>query len=98
MLRPRALFAYGTLWFPELFEAVTGQRPRSSEAVLADWTALRVGGAVYPGLHRAAGARTDGRVYFDVAAATWARLDRFGSTTATSTPASGSPRAAALLF
>lgn len=76
-MRPDALFAYGTLLFPEVFEAVTGRRGRCAEAVLAGWAALRVRGEVYPGLRRAVGARTPGRVYFDVDLEAWARLDAF---------------------
>ncbi len=76
-MRPEALFAYGSLLFPAVFEAVTGRRGRCADAVLADWAALRVRGEVYPGLRRAAGARTSGRVYFGVDPETWARLDAF---------------------
>ncbi len=76
-MRPDALFAYGTLLFPEVFEAVTGRQGRGAEAVLTDWAALRVRGEVYPGRRRAAGARTPGRVYAGLDPETWARLDAF---------------------
>lgn len=76
-MRPDALFAYGTLLFPEIFEAVSGRRLRSAEALLDGWAARRLAGAVYPGLCRAPGLRTPGRVYFGVDARTWARLDAF---------------------
>ena len=75
--RPSALFAYGTLIFPEVFEALTGLRPRSAEARLHDYAALLLHEAAYPGLRAEPGHTTSGRVYFDLGPDTWEQLDRF---------------------
>ncbi len=75
--RPDALFAYGTLIFTEIFEAVTGARRRSSECVLADWSARLVRNRTYPGLRFAPGASTPGRLYAGLGDVLWKRLDEF---------------------
>ena len=75
--RPSALFAYGTLVFPEILEAVTGLRPRSAQARLHDYAALLLRDAAYPGLREEPGHTTPGRVYFGLAPDTWEQLDRF---------------------
>ena len=75
--RPDALFAYGTLVFPEILAAVTGLRPRSAQAWLHDYAALLFHDAAYPGLREDPGHTTPGRVYFDLGPETWEQLDRF---------------------
>ena len=75
--RPSALFAYGTLVFPEILEAVTGLRPRSAEGRLRGYAARLLHDAAYPGLREEPGHTTPGRVYFDLPPETWQQLDRF---------------------
>lgn len=76
-MRPDALFAYGTLIFPEVFRAVTGRLPESRPGRLAGWAAYGLQGAVYPGLRPAEGSETPGRLYLGIDPPTWARLDAF---------------------
>lgn len=73
----RAVFTYGTLLFPEVFEAVTGRVFVSLEAVVAGLVRYGVRDAVFPGVVVGRSERLDGRVYLDVDARTLARLDRF---------------------
>lgn len=72
------LFAYGTLMFEPVWQAVTGHRTPSIKGVLQGHAVFRVKGAVYPGL--IPGKEDDtvhGRVYMHVDDAVVERLDRF---------------------
>ena len=71
------VFAYGTLEFAELVEAVAGRRFPSEPALLEGFARSMVRGAEYPGIAPAPGARTPGILYSGVDAAALAALDRF---------------------
>ncbi len=73
----RAVFTYGTLLFPEVFEAVTGRVFVSLDAAVAGLVRYGVRDAVFPGVVVGRNDRLDGRVYLDVDPRTLARLDRF---------------------
>lgn len=72
-----AFFAYGTLAFPEVMEAVTGRRFASGAAALPGFARYRVRGRVYPGVIAEKGGETAGCLYTGLGAATLALLDRF---------------------
>jgi gamma-glutamylcyclotransferase (GGCT)/AIG2-like uncharacterized protein YtfP len=72
-----AVFAYGTLLFPAVMEAVTGRRFETREAELAGYVRQRLRRQIYPAAVASPGARVVGRLYEGVDAATLARLDRF---------------------
>jgi gamma-glutamylcyclotransferase (GGCT)/AIG2-like uncharacterized protein YtfP len=71
------LFAYGTLAFADVMEAVAGTAFSSEAAMLDGWARCRVREAVYPGVRAAPGATVDGVLYRDVGPRALARLDRF---------------------
>lgn len=73
----RAVFTYGTLLFPEVFEAVTGRVFVSLEAAVTGLVRYGVRDAVFPGVVVGRNDRLEGRVYLDVDPRTLARLDRF---------------------
>jgi gamma-glutamylcyclotransferase (GGCT)/AIG2-like uncharacterized protein YtfP len=52
---PAALFAYGTLRFPEVLAVLLDRVPAYTPGTLAGWRAAALYGRVYPGLVRAAG-------------------------------------------
>ncbi|ONH29899.1 gamma-glutamylcyclotransferase family protein [Pseudofrankia asymbiotica] len=72
-----ALFAYGTLMFGDIVEALLGRRPAFTAAAVAGWRAARLPGRVYPGLVPAAGRRASGLLLSGLSAAEWALLDAF---------------------
>lgn len=71
------LFAYGTLMWPEVLEAVIGRRPEGVKAVLGGYLRLRISGACYPAIVPSEGGRVEGVVYRSLNAAEYERLDRF---------------------
>lgn len=72
------VFTYGTLMFPEVWQAVVGRAFASVEGVAAGYAIYRVSGAVFPGIIAASeGAAVRGVVYMDVDEPSVARLDRF---------------------
>ncbi len=72
-----SLFAYGTLEIPALMEAVTGRRFPEREALVRGFERRRLRRRPYPAAIPAEGAELRGRIYEDLDAATFARLDRF---------------------
>jgi gamma-glutamylcyclotransferase (GGCT)/AIG2-like uncharacterized protein YtfP len=72
-----AVFAYGTLLFPAVMEAVTGRRFGTREAELAGYARRRLRRRIYPAAVASPGACVAGRLYEGVDAPTLARLDRF---------------------
>ena len=74
---PQRLFCYGTLQIPAVLEAVIGRPLEGGRARLSGFAAFRVRGEVYPGIARAAGGTTPGRLYRDVSPSELAVLDRF---------------------
>jgi gamma-glutamylcyclotransferase (GGCT)/AIG2-like uncharacterized protein YtfP len=72
------VFTYGTLMFPEVWQAVVGRSFATVEGTAAGFEVFRVRDAVFPGIVAAAGARSvPGVVYLDVDKESTARLDRF---------------------
>ena len=72
------VFTYGTLMFPEVWQAVVGRQFASVEATASGYAIYRVRDAVFPGII-AAGEQdaVRGVVYFDVDSASLTRLDLF---------------------
>ena len=71
------LFAYGTLMWPEVLEAVMGRRLASTPATLAGFKRLRVRGASYPVVVPSAGGRVEGVLYRGLSHGELRRLDAF---------------------
>lgn len=83
------LFTYGTLMFPEVWQAVVGRSFRSTPAILTGYEIFRVAGAHYPGIIAVDFSPTSGPrpptspavvaglLYSDLDAASLERLDRF---------------------
>jgi catechol 2,3-dioxygenase-like lactoylglutathione lyase family enzyme/gamma-glutamylcyclotransferase (GGCT)/AIG2-like uncharacterized protein YtfP len=71
------IFAYGTLEFAELVEAITGRRFPSEPALLRDFARSLVRGADHPAIAPAPGAQTPGSLYSGVDDDSLAALDRF---------------------
>lgn len=72
-----AVFAYGTLLFPEVMAAVTGRAGSAVDARLEGFARRALRGVCYPGLLPCAGARVEGRLWTDVQPRELARLDEF---------------------
>jgi gamma-glutamylcyclotransferase (GGCT)/AIG2-like uncharacterized protein YtfP len=70
-------FTYGSLMWADIMARVCGREFASEPASLADHQRQPVRGQDYPGLRAAPGGLVSGRVYRDVDAAAWARLDAF---------------------
>ena len=72
-----SLFAYGTLQFPEIMEAVTGRRFPGTEARVSGYRRRRLEARPYPGIVPRPGEETTGRLYREIDAGSLARLDVF---------------------
>lgn len=72
-----ALFAYGSLMFPAVLEAVAGVARSPCRARLTGHARFLVRGESYPAIVEAPGAVTVGVVYADLPAEALVRLDRF---------------------
>lgn len=72
-----AVFTYGTLQVPEIFEAVTGTITASKPAVLQDYVRYGIRGQVFPGIIPEHGASVTGRYYFNIDVRTLASIDEF---------------------
>jgi gamma-glutamylcyclotransferase (GGCT)/AIG2-like uncharacterized protein YtfP len=70
-------FTYGSLMWADIMARVCGREFASELASLAGHSRHPVRGQDYPGLRPAAEGRVPGRLYRDVDAAAWARLDAF---------------------
>lgn len=70
-------FTYGSLMWADIMARVCGREFASEPASLADHARHPVHGQDYPGLRPAPGGLVPGRLYRDVDAAAWARLDAF---------------------
>ncbi|MAE96465.1 MAG: gamma-glutamylcyclotransferase [Deltaproteobacteria bacterium] len=73
----QALFAYGTLLVPEVFELVVGRRVAGSRAVLEGHVRRRLHGAVYPALVPRHSEKTLGQLYPGLSKEELARVDAF---------------------
>lgn len=70
-------FTYGSLMWADIMARVCGREFASEPASLADHARHPVRGQDYPGLRPAPGGVVPGRLYRDVDAEAWARLDAF---------------------
>ena len=72
------VFTYGTLMFPEVWQAVVGREYAAVLGTAASYAIYRVADAVFPGIVAAGDDEAvRGVVYLDVDDAAVARLDRF---------------------
>jgi gamma-glutamylcyclotransferase (GGCT)/AIG2-like uncharacterized protein YtfP len=72
------VFTYGTLMFPEVWQAVVGRSFTSVRGVLRGFAIYRVCDAVYPGIIASdATCVVEGLVYLDIDAASITKLDAF---------------------
>ncbi|MEX0641049.1 MAG: gamma-glutamylcyclotransferase family protein [Pirellulales bacterium] len=72
------VFTYGTLMFPQIWQAVVGREFVAVEGAATGFAIYRVREAVFPGITAATDADVvRGVVYLDVDEASLARLDRF---------------------
>ena len=72
------VFTYGTLMFPEVWQAVVGRSFETVDGTAAGFEILRVRDAVFPGIAAATGiCSVPGVVYLDVDRDSTDRLDRF---------------------
>ncbi len=75
---PHCVFVYGTLQFPDIARAVTGQeRPAAEPATLYDYARYAVKRAPFPAIVPEAGGHVRGLVYTGVGPAALARIDAF---------------------
>ncbi len=72
-----SVFAYGTLMFPEVVEAVLGHRLEAIPAVLWGFSRFVVAGRSYPGVVPDPAGEIRGQLLMDVDADSLKRLDRF---------------------
>ncbi|MDF7807002.1 gamma-glutamylcyclotransferase [Pontiellaceae bacterium B12219] len=71
------LFAYGTLMWPEVLEAVTGRRLAGEKTVLAGYTRLRVKDQLYPVIIPSLDDAVEGVLYRNLTAKEFQALDAF---------------------
>jgi len=71
------LFAYGTLQFPDVLQALLRRAPKREEARAPGWRAAPLADRPYPGLVREPGATAAGIVLSGLTSAEWALLDAF---------------------
>jgi gamma-glutamylcyclotransferase (GGCT)/AIG2-like uncharacterized protein YtfP len=72
------VFTYGTLMFPEIWQAVVGRSFETVEGNAAGFEVFRVRDAVFPGITAGTGGcSAAGVVYLDVDPVSMDRLDRF---------------------
>lgn len=76
-LRTGALFAYGTLQFPPVLEALLGRRPPVTAAQALGWRAAPLVARPYPGLVRDESATAVGGLVLGLTPDEWALLDAF---------------------
>ncbi|MFJ2441059.1 MULTISPECIES: gamma-glutamylcyclotransferase family protein [unclassified Streptomyces] len=74
---PTVLFAYGTLQFDAVLEALLGRIPQRVRANAPGWRAAALEGRVYPGLVAADTAAAPGLLLTDLSRREWAILDAF---------------------
>lgn len=71
------LFAYGTLMWPEVLEAVIGRRLQGTPAVVHGYRRLRVRGERYPAVVPSASDSVEGILYGNLGDSEFEHLDRF---------------------
>ncbi|WP_419999090.1 gamma-glutamylcyclotransferase family protein [Streptomyces boninensis] len=78
MTEPRPdLFAYGTLQFDEVLQALLGRVPRHAPDRAPDWRAAALERRLYPGLVAGPGAAAPGALLTGLSAREWAILDAY---------------------
>jgi gamma-glutamylcyclotransferase (GGCT)/AIG2-like uncharacterized protein YtfP len=71
------IFTYGSLMYPEIFEAVAGQSFDAKPATLLNWRRHQLQGETYPAATPYVGYRLEGVVWFNVSVQSLERLDTF---------------------
>jgi hypothetical protein len=71
---PQALFAYGTLQFPEVLSALLGRVPSCTPVAVPGWRVAALPGRSYPGLVRHSGTAT-GLLITGLSVPEWRTLD-----------------------
>ena len=74
------IFTYGSLMYPEIFEAVAGQSFDAKPATLLNWRRHQLQGETYPAATPCFGYQIEGVVWFNVSAQSLERLDTFETT------------------
>ena len=79
MHEDRPLFAYGTLMFPTIIQAVIGRIPDQQPAMIAGYRRLVVAGELFPAIiaNDESGDRVQGVIYLDISRKEWERLIAF---------------------
>lgn len=72
-----ALFTYGSLMFPEVWEKVLQGSYERTRGTACGYARYSVSGMTYPGMIAQAGSSVDGVVYFDISDDDLAILDAF---------------------
>jgi AIG2-like family. len=73
---PAALFAYGTLRFPDVLEALLGRIPEHSPGIVEGWRVAALDGRVYPVLVPGEGA-AGGMLISGLTAGEWRVIDAY---------------------
>jgi gamma-glutamylcyclotransferase (GGCT)/AIG2-like uncharacterized protein YtfP len=76
-IQPMNLFAYGTLMWPEVLEAVIGKHLDGVPAVLHGYVRLRVKGEHYPAVVPSGSRSVEGLLFKDLSDTDFEHLDRF---------------------
>ena len=71
------VFTYGSLMYPQIFEAVAGQAFEHTCATLLNWRRYQLQGETYPAATPYRGAQLEGVVWFNVSEDSLKRLDIF---------------------
>lgn len=76
-MNAHALYVYGTLQVPEIFQQIVGRRLQAEPATLEGYARYRVQARVYPAIVEQVGGRVDGRVYSGLSSTELERLDLY---------------------
>ena len=76
-MNAHALYVYGTLQVPAIFEQIVGRRLKAEPATLEGYARYRVQARVYPAIVEQIGGRVDGLVYAGLSSTELARLDLY---------------------
>lgn len=76
-MRTHALYVYGTLQVPAIFQQIVGRALRAVPATLEGYARYRVQARVYPAIVEQAGGRVEGLVYGGLSSAELERLDLY---------------------
>ncbi|ALS57556.1 gamma-glutamylcyclotransferase family protein [Rathayibacter toxicus] len=73
----RPLFAYGSLQFPMVHNAVLGRRAEIVRAQVSDWVPVRLSNRPFPALVSRSGAVTEGILFLDLSVDERSAMDEF---------------------